>query len=481
MESPEIIGDQNDLVQMFRERMGGGSSLDISDHEEGGSVPPPRSPTALQLDEWSMRRGQEVLHASPRMREMFGVLSEDQHVGAEHQERFEQAATATADFHAAAFEPEPQLVDEKVCKNKRIHQYMRNLMETPEFQALHAETQLDEAASELAAGSFAEQWVKLCQQQQPEDEFRAELQALGAAGKALASATSHVEDFRDTQAALGIGGNGGGSGKIPSAVLAGMFQRVRGSERLKRICELAGRYRRFAQAQQRKKVLHGRDDAVGVVLDGDLGRLLPHEMAMIDDPDLELDLLRRLVERQCMCREYRGIESKAKGPIVVVVDESGSMNGEPIATAKAMALALAWVARHQKRWCALVGFSGGTEGTFCVIPPGKDNPAELMTWLEHFYGGGTTCDVPLAVLPCRWEELGCPKGKTDIVILTDAQVNVPDEIRQSFIAFKQRENVKLISLVIGDEPGDLAAVSDRVHRVKSLALEEDGVADAMTI
>jgi uncharacterized protein with von Willebrand factor type A (vWA) domain len=401
---------------------------------------------------------------------------------------------ATADFHSAAFDPEPQLA--KKCKNERIHKYMQALLETAEFKALHSQTQLDETASEIAAASFAEEWVKLVKTEEPTDPLKKEMQCLGAASKALGGASRDVSDLRDAQSAFGIGGDGGGNNKLPAAELAKMFKRVQGSADLKRICELAGRYRRFAQAMQRQKVLHGRDDVVGVVLDGDVGRLLPHELASLGDEDLELDVMRRIVERQAMCRDYRGIESKARGPIVVVVDESGSMGGEKIHTAKAMALALAWIARHQKRWCCLVGFSGGTKGTFCVsLPNGnaryidqtdekpewREGPDGLMEWLEHFFSGGTDLDVPLDVLPEQWDGLGCPKGATDIIAITDAQVDVPDGLRDKFLAWKASEQVKMITLVINGEPGDIGQVSDRVHCVRSLGLDEEAVGEALSV
>ena len=56
-----------------------------------------------------------------------------------------------------------------------------------------------------------------------------------------------------------------------------LFKRVRSDPTLRRICELAGRYRRVAQSRQRRKTTHGLDDVVGVVMDADLGRLLPQE------------------------------------------------------------------------------------------------------------------------------------------------------------------------------------------------------------
>ncbi len=48
------------------------------------------SPTVLKLDAWSLRRGEELLHDSDRLK----ALPLDAH--------------AVADFHAAAFDPEPQ-------------------------------------------------------------------------------------------------------------------------------------------------------------------------------------------------------------------------------------------------------------------------------------------------------------------------------------------------------------------------------------
>lgn len=455
-----------------------------------------RSETALQLDEWSLRRGREVYAESERIQKPFNDLVSDK-CGAD--EVVSAAELATADFHAAAFEPNPQLAE--ACKNERIHRYMKNLMETPEFQALHNETQLDEFAASVAAASFAEQWVAYVKTEEPSDEFKKDMQARKACSKALAGAAGEVGDLRDAQAALGIGGDGGGKGAINGDELAKVFKRVRGNRSLKRICELAGRYRRFAQAQQRKKVLHGRDDVVGVVQDGDIGRLLPHELAQIGDEDLELDVMRRIVERQAMCRDFRGVESKARGPIVVVVDESGSMSGEPLFTAKAMALSLAWVARSQGRYCCLVGFSGGTGGSFCVCPPKgampsyidfeavedgqpevwEQSPAALMNWLEHDYSGGTNLDVPLDTLPKQWEKIGAPRGVTDVIIVTDAQVDVPEELEKSFMAWKLKEKAKLITLVINCDPGDMTRISDKVHRVKSLGLEEEGVAEVMSV
>src|SRR5207249_1706133 len=181
----------------------------------------------------------------------------------------------------------------------------------------------------------------------------------------------------------------------------------------------------------------------------DVGRLLPAELARLAVPELELDALRRIAERQALCREYHAVEPAGKGPVIIALDESGSMRGEKVHTAKALALALAWVARQQRRWCALIAFSGGKEGRLLALPPGRWDENALADWLTAFLGGGTTCDVPLVELPGRyWQELACPPGKTDIVCITDAIVDVPDTVRDDFLRWKATAQARMISLVI---------------------------------
>jgi hypothetical protein len=279
------------------------------------------SPTALELDDWGLRRGRE----SDRLRQT--GLDE----------------WAMADFHGAAFEPEPRL--KEACADPLRLEFLGQLLQASGYRALHTCTRLDPAASAIAACAFAEQFAELRESAEKGSggEGRdGEMAALRAAGRAAAEASKEVEECREACAALGLG-PGCPGGNDPKAI-ASLFRRVRNSKVLRRICELAGRYRRLAQSRQRQKAVHGLDDVVGVELGGDLGRLLPHELAKLaGDDEFADDALRRLLERQLMCREHRASEPAGRGPLICCVDESSSMHGEKGLAAKALALALAWV------------------------------------------------------------------------------------------------------------------------------------------
>jgi uncharacterized protein with von Willebrand factor type A (vWA) domain len=438
-------------------------------------------PSVFNIDEWELEQGWRLGSRSGPHRTPFlhGLSSGD-------------AGMFLGDCLAAAYRRQPQPVC--LTPDKQFDQFMKELIESPDFKVLHHSTRGNLLASQMAAMEFANQYSQLVRKLEVDEAVRSTgakgkdakgdkdagtIACLTAVNAALKAATKEVDQLEDVQ--RGLGGNGADASTMTLERMQQIFHKVKSSSVLRRICELAGRYRMAAQAQQRQKTIHGYDEMVGVELSGDLSRLLPSELAQLADEDMELDAMRRLVERQSMSREYRGVEKQAKGPIVVVVDESGSMSGEPVAQAKAFALAMYWIAKHQKRWCCLVGFAGGTEGTYCVLPPDKNMQERLMGWLEHFYGGGTHCDVPLVELPSKWDALGCPKGKTDMVVITDAQVNVPLHIVESFKQFKVQEKVKLSTIVIGSEAGDMKDVSDKVFHVPGVDVSSAAVTDCFAV
>jgi uncharacterized protein with von Willebrand factor type A (vWA) domain len=417
---------------------------------------PSRHATALAVDEWGLRRGRE-LAATERWRSL--GLDEP----------------AAADFFAAAFDPDPRLHDS--CVDPRRHQFLQQLLGTPEYCELHTATRLDDTASEIAATHFGHQFAELMKSASVDAD--PEMATLRAVGTALAAAREDVGELHEVASAFGLGPGAPGAND-PKAVAA-LFKRVRSDPSLRRIGELAGRFRRVAQSRQRRKTVHGLDDVVGVEPGGDVARLLPHERATLAVPELELDTLRRLVERQTLCRAHQSTEPVGQGPIIVTLDESGSMKGEKAHTAKALALALAWLARQQKRWAALVAYSGDTGERLLGLPPGRWDEAALADWLAAFLGGGSDLDVPVRELPRMFAELHAPAGATDVVLVTDALCVIPNDVRERFRSWKRSSGVRAIGLVIDGPAGDLAAVCDEVHSVRSLTADDEAVGRILSL
>lgn len=444
------------------------------------------SPHALKLDEWDIQKGQHCLDNSPNL--------QNAGVGADE----------AADFFGASFLLGPEMNERCVDENRQ--KFIQEMLNTTDFQQLHNQTKLNTLASEIATTQIGVKYAEFVAEtkkealenqkpgkngkKKPNDPMAKEMACLSAVADAMKAAQEEVNDFNDMQKAFGCGSGAGDSGNnLDPKSLADMYSQVKNNPILKSICNLAGRYRRVAQSKQRQKVKHGYDDVVGVELSGDVHRMVSSELVRLMDPDLELDVLRRLGENAVMSREQKGADKLAKGPIVVCVDESGSMRGSKIENAKAFALAMTWIAKHQKRWIALVAYSGGQDGNILVIPPnGEQCPLAfgskgLMNWLVHFYGRGTHMDVPLRELPTKyWEAIKAPKGKTDLILITDAICTVPKQMELNFLEWKQREKVRCITLVIGEKSaGDLTRISDELYLVNGINTTEKGVESCLSI
>lgn len=437
---------------------------------ESSTIAEPQSPTALMVDRWGLHRGQ-------RLAEL------DWNAEANH------TPVTLADCHSALFEPSPCLAANPEDKAKS--RWFQQLMDTPEYHALHSQTVLDAFMSELGCKSLADslsEYVEQTKDEPPpsdgeEESIKSEMKRIRSTAKAVESAKEECEAASDLANGLGAGAPGA---PLDREAIADAFRRVRGDNQLQRIFAMAGRFRRCASALQRQKTKQGIDDTVGVKLDGTVRSMMQSELARLVLPSLKLDTMRRIAERQALCREHRGFETVAKGPVVVVVDESGSMSGSKIVAAKALALTMGWVAKQQKRWIVLVGYSGGDPGHWVCCPPRKWDQNKVIDWLDHFYGGGSDRDVPIDELPTQyWPEfikLGLQRGKTDVVFITDAIVNCPKKMADKFLAWKLAEKVKAYGIIIGQhEPGEFADLCDRTWCVKNVDLEENAVQEMLSI
>ena len=139
------------------------------------------------------------------------------------------------------------------------------------------------------------------------------------------------------------------------------------------------------------------------------------------------------------------------------------------------------MARRQRRWAGLIAYSGKSGERLLALPPGRWNESALCDWLSAFIGGGSDLDVPIEELPRMYQEIGAPPGVTDVVLVTDARCRITAALRDRFLAWKQSARARVVSLVLDCPPGDLAAVSDEVHSVRSLDPSGDAVGRVLSL
>jgi Mg-chelatase subunit ChlD len=441
------------------------------------ALPPlPQDPNALVLDRWTKRQGRQ-LHAK-----LQDELTNSQPARPIHQ----LDPTDLADFHGSVFNPTPELVEDRVCSDNLKRQYFGELFDTPSFQELRNATVLDDLATDFAIEKLATGLVGLRQQQKDKpdpgdgdgDGEPGEIPGLGkAVAKAINDAKQEVKDFQDAREGLGIGTENGGGGQYDQKAMLALYQQLRKSPQIQLILNLAGRYKLFAHAQQRQKITHGYDDVVGVTLGDEIPKLTQSELLNLLIPELEWDVIRRLLDKQAMIREHVGVEKVAKGPVIVEIDESSSMDTRQadgltrLQHAKALALVMAYLARQQNRWCALISFSSAAQRKVVVLDPAKWDQQALLTWIPHFFSGGT--EPVIGDLPRIYEQIGAQKGKTDITVITDGEVYIPGGQIEPFNAWRKEVGARVTTLSVASAANNMKPVSDEVHVIKALGFNRE--------
>jgi Mg-chelatase subunit ChlD len=239
-----------------------------------------------------------------------------------------------------------------------------------------------------------------------------------AVGKASQAAATAVDGVREAQEGLhGIAWGTGTSTAAPRSPNSAQIlaARLMQDHRLRRIAHLAGRFRRIAAAKRRSKVRHGADEITDVEQGADIGRLLPSELGKLLHPKQKLAFLRDLTEHQAMQYQLSGTEVLGRGPLVVALDKSGSMDGERDCWATAVALALLEIAQRERRTFCLLAFDGEVKFE-AVVKPGEPLPHEAL--FVGCSGGTSIANVVQRGLDIIATHPGRLR-KADIVLITD--------------------------------------------------------------
>jgi len=229
-------------------------------------------------------------------------------------------------------------------------------------------------------------------------------------------------------------------------------KKVKGSYRLRRIAELAGRLERIAANKARSRVKPGVGEVHGIGLGNDLSRLLPSELIQLRRPALRLSLLARLLQNKALVYAMAGREPLAKGPIIVLLDESSSMKEfEKEIWSKAVALALLAQATKKRRSWHLVAFNADIIREV-AIPAGKAAPGDIERALDHGCYGGTDFDKPIMKAISIIENEKKMK-QADVIIITDGEDTLTPATIEAANLSTRRIGVSWYVVAVGIDAG----------------------------
>jgi uncharacterized protein with von Willebrand factor type A (vWA) domain len=250
---------------------------------------------------------------------------------------------------------------------------------------------------------------------------------------------------------------------------------ISNNKNIKKLVEMLGRIKRARKNRKQELVSVTKEIVVtkkksifkneldGVKLGNDMANVLPQELMLLDSEE-EILFYKKYIERSLSCfesiankevleeevnykeeKELKSVEKEEKqGPIILCVDTSGSMSGEPEYIAKAITLYIATIAKKEKRDCFLINFSTSIT-TFELS--GKKGVKDLVEFLKLSFYGGT--DVAPA-LNYATKLMKDKYKKADLLVISDFVMNNLDSKTINNIKEARKNKNRFYSLVIGN-------------------------------
>lgn len=265
----------------------------------------------------------------------------------------------------------------------------------------------------------------------------------------------------------GLGGSIGNV-RIPYSTKKAALERIRNSQKLRKISDFLGRMRDTARLDQKKKSKDGATAIKSITTGDKIQDTLPSEKMKILNDTMKKDFFRRMQQKALMVYKKESHKSKNKGPIICCVDTSGSMSGSAEKWSKAVALAMLEIAHSQFRDFACILFSHVIDKVI-VIEKKEINPDKILEIAERFDSGGTNFQNPLE------ESLKLIENskfkKADILFITDGECGVDFSFLRRFNKVKEEKEFNVISVLINSgrcHDKELKEFSDKVINLSDL-------------
>jgi uncharacterized protein with von Willebrand factor type A (vWA) domain len=204
----------------------------------------------------------------------------------------------------------------------------------------------------------------------------------------------------------------------------------------------------------------------GIHKSDDIPRMLPMEGSLYLHPIFRKLWKAKFIERSLACYQIKGLEKRKKysevitdeeqvvrkklerGPIILCLDTSGSMQGIPETVAKAITLEAMRLAHSENRDCLLYSFSGPGDVDEHDLSISPDGIESLCSFLCMSFHGGTDIHAPLNAATSRLEKKKW--SRADIILISDGEFAVSSEILSTLSNAKKNHSLRVHGLLVSN-------------------------------
>lgn len=246
------------------------------------------------------------------------------------------------------------------------------------------------------------------------------------------------KSFDKTRDDISNWGNIPGKGcKMNSSQRLELALKAQNSEKVRELFNRIGRFKMAAISAGADRMRHGVDEIYEIECGNEISRVIPAELSSLINPLLKKDFFRRYHERRLLTYHLKRNDPGEKGPLIIALDLSYSMEGNKELWAKAVALSLRELAWRKKRHFALIGF-GAKDDPLLVIKfaPFQERMEDIVRIAEFFLGGGTDFHRPLDSAVSILNKREFKEG--DIVLITDGDCPMEKAWVKNYLMEKNR-------------------------------------------
>ena len=288
-------------------------------------------------------------------------------------------------------------------------------------------------------------------------------------GELAAEIDRAAQDSHDFSREFGQGG------RINAGERLELGRHLAKSRKLGELARMVGRMKLEARAIRHKTLERGVAEAYDIERGADLGRIIPSELAAMHHRVLAVDFRRRLLESDLLQYRLRDDDQKGKGPMIVCIDVSSSMQGEKELWAKAVGLTLMDIARRGRRLFRAVMFSSG-DAALKVIDLNRERRyqpelGKVIEMAEYFPGGGTDFQKPLDAALALLEDRKLKRG--DIVIITDGESQLAPDWLAHFQERKQALQFSVFGVLVDMGSSEMSSLRQFAERITSVSRLSD--------